>query len=431
MARTPKNSPRTSRASPATVGKITKKNNNLLVNLKVESTGSKSLVSSICTPRRMTRSFAKATHEEMPPPASPLHTKKRKVNKSTKKSPSAGKQENETDKSVRKDRNSMKLFAEKVTTESNSEGELPSAGMLGQSKTPVVENKPLEKQSSGKKGRKLKRSNAIEAESKLDTTFEMETENQENNKETDLPSAGKKAPIKNRISVIDLTESPVVKKSSPMNTTFSPLANILEESDAGLNEETFIEKNISFPEPKIQIVITAPTPKSAEKVSIKAVKKSAPQLKRLQAKTPMKAISEGKAKTPISGILKQKPMSSAKKVKVLEAAKVFIAETITSKPIGSAKKAPLKSGEKDAQKSSPFRFGAPENKSRGFNFNLIGSKIPTFKELEKKKEQAKATKSGKLKNAINNITIPVSLKSDYFCSDEIGQKSSSRLQDNS
>lgn len=394
MARTPKKLPRMSRASPATVGKITKKNNNLITNLKVESDESKSIVSSICTPRRITRSFAKATHEEMPPPT-PLHTKKRKVNTFTKKSSSAIKQENETNKSIRKGRKSMKLFADNVATESDSEDGLPSVSMLGQNETSVVkieshingelvEYKSLEKQSSGKKGGKSKRSsnnNAIEAESNLNTTFEMETKNEENNKETDLSSADKHAAIKNRISVIDLTESPMVKKVSPLNTTFSPLANILEESEGKLINETFTEEKS---EPKVQIVksTTTTAAKSSKKAAPKSAKKAATQLKRLQVKT------------PINGILKQKPMSSAKKTKVLEAVKVVINENITIEPIGSAKKTPLKNGGNDAEKSSPFRFGATENKGRGFNFNLI-TNIPTWKELDKQKEQDKNAKSGK------------------------------------
>lgn len=416
MARTPKNSPRMSRASPVTVGKITKKNNNLIVNPKMDVDASKSIVSSICTPRRMTRSFAKATHEEMPPPITPFHTKKRKVNTSTKKSSSAVKQENDANKSIKKGRKSMKLFAENVATESDSEDGLLSVSMLGQNKTPVVkleryieteiiENEPLAKQSSGKKSRNSKRSsnNATDtvAESELNATFEMEVVNEENYKETDLPSASKQAANKKRISVIDLTESPMIKKViSPMNTTFSPLANILEESEVKLGDETFTENKS---EPKVQIVKSVSGPKSAKKSSPKSVKKTAPQLKRLQVKTPMKTISGTKSQTPINGILKQKPMSSAKKVKVLEAAKVVIKESVTIKPSGSAKKAPSQNGGNGVEKSSPFRFGAAENKSRGFNFNLIGSKIPTWKELEKQKEQEKNTKSGNF--ACNNISI--------------------------
>lgn len=440
MARTPKNSPRMSRASPATVGKITKKNNNLIVNSKMDTDASKSIVSSICTPRRMTRSIAKATYEEMPPPTSPLHTKKRKINTSTKKSSSAVKQENEANKSIRKGRKSMKLFVENVATESDSEDGLPSVSMLGQNKTPIVkieryidteliENKPLAKQSSGKKSRQSKRpsNNATEAESELNATFEMETETEENNKETDLPSAGKHAANKNRISVIDLTESPMVKKVGPLNTTFSPLANILEESEVKLSDETFTEEKS---EPKVQIV-KVPGPKSARKASPKSVKKAAPQLKRLQAKTPMKTISETQTKTPINGILKQKPMSSVKKAKVLEAAKVVIKESVTTKPFGSAKKTPLKDDVNDAKRSSPFRFGATENKSRGFNFNLIGSKIPTWKELEKQKEQEKNTKSGRFACTKQYFHFG-EFKNDFiFCSNKIDEESGSKLQGNS
>lgn len=405
MARTPKNSPRMSRTSPATVGKITKKNKNLITNLKVESDASKSIVSSICTPRRMTRSFAKATHEEMPPPTSPLYTKKRKVNISTQKSSYADKQENEVNKSIRKGRKSMKLFAENVATESDSEGGLPSISMLDQNEIPIlkieshidaelVETKTLATQSSEKKSRKSKRSSfsANDAEPKLNTTFEMETEHEENNEKTDLQSTGKHVAIKNRISVIDLTESPMIKKASPLNTTFSPLANILEQSEVKLSDETFTEEKS---EPNDQIVKSGPTPKSTKKVSTKSAKKTATQLKRLQAKTPMGTISESKSQTPITGILKQKPMSSAKKAKVLEAAKVIINEkNVTIKPIGSVKKTPSKNGGSDAEKSSPFRFGETENKSRGFNFKLV-SKIPTWKELEKQKDQENSAKSGK------------------------------------
>lgn len=396
MARTPKNSPRMSRTSPATVGKITKKNKNLITNLKVESDASKSIVSSICTPRRMTRSFAKATHEEMPPPTSPLHTKKRKVNTSTKKSSLAVKQENEVNLSIRKGCKSMKLFAENVATESDSEDGLPSVSMLDQNETPIlkieshidaelVETKPLAKQSSEKKSRKSKLSSITSVEPKLNTTFEMESEREENNEKTDLQSTDKHVAIKNRISVIDLTESPMIKKASPLNTTFSPLANILEQSEVELSDETFTEAKS---EPTVQVVKSGPTPKS--------VKKTATQLKRLQAKTLLTTISESKSQTPITGILKQKSMSAAKKAKVLEAAKVIINEknvTVT-KPIGSVKKTPLKNGGSDAEKSSPFRFGATENKGRGFNFELV-SKIPTWKELEKQKDQENNAKSGK------------------------------------
>lgn len=399
MPRTPKNSPRMARASPATVGKITKRNNNLTANLKVETDASKSIVSSICTPRRLTRSFAKAKHGEMPPPTSPLHTKKRKRNTSTKKSTSAVKQENEANKMISKGRKSMKLFAENVATESDSEDGLPSVSMLVKIESHIdaelVENAPLAHQSSDEKGRKSKNpsNNATEAEPKLNTTFEMDPENEEYNKETDLSSADKHAAIKNRISVIDLTESPMAKKASPLNATFSPLADILEESEVKLSDETFTEEKT---EPIVQIIKSGLKPKSAKKATPKsAAKKAAPQLKRLQVKTPLKTISETKSQTPINGILKQKPMSSAKKAKVLQAVKVVIKENVTIEPNGSAKKTPLKNGGNDAQKSSPFRFGATETKGRGFNFKLVGSKIPTWKELEKQNDQEKNVKSGK------------------------------------
>lgn len=412
MARTPKNSPRTSRASPATVGKITKKNNNSIANVKVETDASKSIVSSICTPRRMTRSFAKVKHEEMPPPTSPLHTKKRKPNTSTKKSTSAVKQENEAKKMIGKGRKTMKLFAENVAAESDSQNKTPIVKIESHTDAELVENKPLAQQSSGKKGRKSKSpsNKANEAEPKLNTTFEMDPENEEYNKETDLPSAGKHAALINRISVIDLTESPMAKTASPLNATFSPLANILEESEVKLSDETFTEEKET--EPNVQIIKSGLTPKLAKKVTpnSSSAKKAAPQLKRLQVKAPMKTISETKSQTPINGILKQKPMSSAKKAKVLEAVKVVIKENVTIEPNGSAKKTPLKIGGNDAQKSSPFRFGATETKSRGFNFKLVGSKIPTWKELEKQNDQGKYVKLGRFTYGVNNNTISVGLK---------------------
>lgn len=423
MGKTPKNSPRMSRASPATVGKITKKNNNLIGNLKVETDASKSIVSSICTPRRMTRSFAKVNHDEMPPPTSPLHTKKRKANTSTKKSLAVKQENGANNKSINKGRKSMKMFAENVATESDSDDGQPSVSLSNKNRTLVVqidrhndaelvESKPLAKQPSEKEGRQSKGSsneNATEAESNmLNATFEMETENEENNEKTDLSSDGPNATIKNRISVIDLTESPIVKKgTNALNTTFSPLANILEESEVKSNDETFIEKKS---EPKVPVVESDPTPQSAKKITPKSNKKAAataaaPQLKRLQAKTPLKIMSKLKSQTPINGILKQKPMSSSKKAKVLEAAKVVIKENVTIKPtLGSAKKTTQRNGDHDTEKSSPFRFGAPENNSRGFNFNLKGTKIPTWKELEKQKEQEKNTKSCEF---INYRTITI------------------------
>lgn len=433
MAKTPKS--KMSIGTPATVGKISKNNVNDLTKFELFSDGSKSIASSICTPRRMTRSFAKMNYQDMPPPSSnPAALKKKKTNVSSKMA-SATKPDGPEEESVKKNRKSMKLFSEDVPDEIDED--LPSVSMLGKAETPIkivekseTKHSASKKNSAGKrasssadkKSRRTKNesNNATEnVESALNTTFEMETDEQVNVAAPAVKLSGKKSLAKNRISIIDLTYSPVVQKgASGLDATFNPLANIAEEDEDGVAplNRTFTEddpKDRTFSPNPVQSAKKA-SPKSAKKTTPKSVKKTSPTLKRLQTRTPVQKLTTRMRSTPIS-----KTMSSAKKVKVLEAAKVEIKRAAIEQT-SSTKKKPAKTVVNVVAEPMVFQFGA-EDSSRGFNFKLttnvteelnkqaekktakkvrgfdfsLVSKIPTSKDLEKRQMEKNKIKSGK------------------------------------
>lgn len=186
----------------------------------------------------------------------------------------------------------------------------------------------------------------------------------------DLPKPLKRKSIgkKNRVSVIDLTDSPMVSNNrSVLNKTFSPEKKPEEEKDdknktfteetgntTAINDKTFSPlpnqstakksamKHVLLPPPAY-----SPMPLKLTRKSIG--KKKSPQLKRLQG-TPM-----GKTNSR-NNLNASKKMTSAKKTKVAEAAADLVEQT------------------KAANAPKIFNFG-DDNMSHQFRFSLVSESL--------------------------------------------------------
>lgn len=164
--------------------------------------------------------------------------------------------------------------------------------------------------------------------------------------------------VKSRVSIIDLTESP--SNNQKLNTTFSPKPAADGGTGDGMNrtftEETELNKTFS-PVPSasngayltpLVILNTSTKPMS---------KKNSPQLKRLNV-TPMRKATKGTKNLSTPG-----KMSSAKKTKILEAARE-LCDT-------SAKK-PMKPTKINCSTPKLFKFGDDENnKPMEFRFSMV------------------------------------------------------------
>lgn len=108
-------------------------------------------------------------------------------------------------------------------------------------------------------------------------------------------------------------------------------------------------------------------------------------------------LEEDEIAIPLNEItsMELKEFSSAKKLKIVEAAENLVQENCKTE---SSELQAARNAASDAVKGSPFRFGLTENEGRGFNFNFQISKIPTLMKLERKKEN-KENKSRKLFNS--------------------------------
>lgn len=190
---------------------------------------------------------------------------------------------------------------------------------------------------------------------------------------SDLPAIGIEKKLKvNRISVIDLTDSPVVQTKAALDETFSPEKVEKEADDAEVMNRTFTdETNTTTVNDKTFSPVPTSNKKVVKKVEIASVprkgrvslnvsskssaKKKSPQLKRLQQSTPYLKLKPGNHTTANSS-----KMSSAKKAKVTEAAK----ELLDSKTVNS-----LKVPKVTVESPKLFKFG--EDKQPAFRFSLV------------------------------------------------------------
>lgn len=209
---------------------------------------------------------------------------------------------------------------------------------------------------------------------------------------SELPKNNKKKPILKggRISIIDLTESPMVPNKNVLNKTFSPVKeadakNAMDRTFTEENGETGNAKDKTFsPIPsstankirtgkKVQIAATVKntTPKvtkSAEKgksprqkrlqsTPFRQVVAKSPHLKRLQQSTPFRK-PDGRNNLNASA-----KVSSAKKSKMAETAAAMAKTPIQLKPPAPATETPI------------FKFGADSNNKCDFRFSMVSDAL--------------------------------------------------------
>lgn len=216
--------------------------------------------------------------------------------------------------------------------------------------------------------------------SDLDASFNNESVESSENKGAEVqhhdeqPSQnGDVKPLvkKTRVSVIDLTDSPV-NSNRTLNETFSPKPSTSENASGTMNRtfteendgiKTVLEKTFSPLPSTSSNVIAYSTPMLVLDAPSKpmSTKKKSPQLKRLKG-TPIRKPGTPMRK-PTNNLNTPGKLSSAKKVKMAEAAK----ELYNS----SAKKQHLKVPQVAVNSPTVFRFGEAENVARDFRFSLL------------------------------------------------------------
>lgn len=413
MAKTPKTEVK--RRAPSTAIKMSK-----LDGTTKSSNDSESLVSSICTPlRRMTRSSARA----MLPPQMPLSAMKKKKQETSNKNVSPIKKDGAKFSSGKNRRKTVKLFAEtdpdydaenNLITFSDSENEkkkTPKKYSIGK-KVESAEDSPSleaeqnqindsivgERSSVSVENKQEDKSSKTSDNDELNLTFEMGAEVEET-KSIITPVNAKKSkgeiPItKNRISIVDLTSSPML--SAQARLASSPLANNLESDNVAAPAN-----DLTFTEDTDDVAAEPASPK------VKSIEKKSFEVPRSQKKVPLKKTAQFKSKPADSS----KVMSSAKKTKLLEAAKSLVVE----KGVNGNKPTVDSSAANDISKPAVFTFGATGNRPKPFNFELLkGSKIPTWQEMDKQKGLEANSKSGKLPNRLSQNSPIQSFKHFFF-----------------
>lgn len=201
----------------------------------------------------------------------------------------------------------------------------------------------------------------------------------------------KKALINNRVSVIDLTESPMVQNKSALNETFTPKKEEMEE-DEEAKDRTFTEDNnitaicdeTFSPVPlsgKKGAKMVASTPATTKKgrtslnvTAASAAKKKSPQLKRLQNTSHLKPKTR-------NNLAQSGKMSSAKKAKLVEAA-IELIEPLKRKSMDK-----LKPPQVDIQSPKVFKFGEASdqqnNHTHDFRFSLCAAHLKNGQETSK------------------------------------------------
>lgn len=200
---------------------------------------------------------------------------------------------------------------------------------------------------------------------------------------TDLIVMGKNANGKKsnnkRISVIDLTDSPLVQKRSDMNKTFSPIKENEEEAEA--KDRTFTESedvsnvnNKTFsPVPTnakaiINVQVSTPRPPMNKSLRKSTEKKNVAQVKRLQNAHFLKPHTR-------NNLENGNKLTSAKKAKLLEAVNelVEMPKIVVSKFEMDTLKVP------SATIKSPrvYKFGEESNVQKPFRFSLVAPHLKT------------------------------------------------------
>lgn len=201
----------------------------------------------------------------------------------------------------------------------------------------------------------------------------------------------KKVLINNRVSVIDLTDSPMVQNKSALNETFTPKKEEKEE-DEEANDRTFTEDNnvtaicdkTFSPLPSsgkkgAKMIASTPAPTKKDRNSLNvtatsAAKKKSPQLKRLQNTSYLKPKTR-------NNLTQSGKMSSAKKAKVVEAAIKLI------EPLKRKSTDKLKPPQVDFQSPKVFKFGEASdqqnNQTHDFRFSLCAAHLKNGNETSK------------------------------------------------
>lgn len=186
----------------------------------------------------------------------------------------------------------------------------------------------------------------------------------------------------NRVSIIDLTESPANSNRS-LNTTFSLEEDSTTDADVAINrkftEESNNDKAVSpVPSTATNVAYLTPLVK-LNSASTSASKKKSPQLKRLKG-TPLRKLNN--LNTPAK-------VSSAKKLKIVETA----FELCSS----SAKKQ-MQPPKLNTSTPKLFRFGADDNKGHDFRFSLLAPSLNPCIPSQNSKYLFSALKFIKFKN---------------------------------
>lgn len=224
------------------------------------------------------------------------------------------------------------------------------------------------------------------------------------------------------MSVVDLTDSPMVtnrsKETDVLNLTFSPSPN---SNKSTINDRTFspIESSHTNKAQKKEALMTAEKvqresprlrriePSKTSDDSPFAKKKMSPTLKRLQNSPFQRQVVRNNVATPGK-------ISSAKKIKLQEAAEAIVAENVkTPKPRRVAFDNTTKNAASTPKtlKKTPaegvFKFGAKENDdpivARPFNFQSITLKPMKAMEKTGNKEKKANSKIPILKDFRNNF----------------------------
>ncbi|XP_031628662.1 E3 ubiquitin-protein ligase RBBP6-like isoform X2 [Contarinia nasturtii] len=191
-----------------------------------------------------------------------------------------------------------------------------------------------------------------------------------NKRTSEHSSAAKES--KSRMSVIDLTDSPVAKpNTSVLNVTFTEESNN-ETTFQPVNDKTFSpvpSTSVEKSPKKKQEQATPAKLKTRASLETKAKstgkKKSSPPLKRLQ-NTPF---SKSKIQNNLNTSNK---MSSAKKAKVAEATVNLISSTKVNKEIEKVKATRVTI---ESPKSKIFKFGTENQQNPVFRFSLVSEHL--------------------------------------------------------
>ncbi|XP_055305262.1 deoxynucleotidyltransferase terminal-interacting protein 2-like [Sitodiplosis mosellana] len=199
----------------------------------------------------------------------------------------------------------------------------------------------------------------------------------------------------NRISIVDLTDSPMVQNKSVLNETFTAedLMDTEEQEeeekkeDAEAKDRTFTDDNNTT---AINEKTFSPIPLSVKKFANKAAvtpapvkgraslnvttkstaKKKSPQLKRLQSTPYLKPKTRNNLFEPAK-------LSSAKKAKVVEAA-IELVEPLKRKSMDRVKVPKVA-----IQSPKVFKFGDENNHGEGFRFSLCAKHLKNNQETGK------------------------------------------------